>query len=252
MDVPPVPPDAATPPPQVPSTDAGPAGLQFDRADFGTTGAATTCAACEQPIAGEYYDVNGRTFCPACKAQVEAALGGKPGPAGFFRAIGGGIAGGAIGALVYYLVLALSGYELAIIAIGVGWLVGKGVHWGTRGRGGPIYQALAIVITYLAIVSTYVPMVVQGLREAQKAESGTTLPPPSEISGGVQLAVAAVAVVVLAIALPFLAGFQNILGLVIIAIGLYEAWKINKRVRLAVTGPFHAAFRPTGAAAPGA
>jgi hypothetical protein len=56
---------------------------------------------------------------------------------------------------------------------------------------------------------------------------------------------------VLALALPFLAGFKNIFGLVIIAIGLYEAWKINKRVKLDVTGPYHVAFRPSGATAPG-
>jgi hypothetical protein len=39
-------------------------------------------------------------------------------------------------------------------------------------------------------------------------------------------------------ALPFLAGFQNILGLIIIAIGLYEAWKLNQRAKLTVAGPF--------------
>jgi hypothetical protein len=37
--------------------------------------------------------------------------------------------------------------------------------------------------------------------------------------------------------LPFLAGAQNIMGIVIIGIGLYEAWKINKRRIVSVTGP---------------
>ncbi len=48
------------------------------------------------------------------------------------------------------------------------------------------------------------------------------------------------ALLALAYALPFLAGFQNILGLVILAIGLYEAWKINKGRRIVINGPFRA------------
>jgi hypothetical protein len=40
-----------------------------------------------------------------------------------------------------------------------------------------------------------------------------------------------------AAALPFLAGFENILGLLIIAFGLWEAWKLNKRQELEILGP---------------
>ena len=63
-------------------------------------------------------------------------LGGSPGPAGFVKAALGGVAGGIAGALLYYLVLALSGYEIGIIAIAVGFLVGKGVRWGRAIAGG--------------------------------------------------------------------------------------------------------------------
>jgi hypothetical protein len=42
----------------------------------------------------------------------------------------------------------------------------------------------------------------------------------------------------LMLAVPFLGGIENLLGLVIIGIGVYEAWKINKRVPLAIAGPF--------------
>ena len=62
---------------------------------------------------------------------------------------------------------------------------------------------------------------------------------------------------VLILALPFLGGFANILGLVIIGIGVYEAWKINRRVPLVIAGPFPApapgptAFPPPVPATPG-
>ena len=40
------------------------------------------------------------------------------------------------------------------------------------------------------------------------------------------------------LALPFLSGFDNIMGLVIIAIALYEAWKVNRAARFVVSGPY--------------
>jgi hypothetical protein len=59
--------------------------------------------------------------------------------------------------------------------------------------------------------------------------------------GGLVFAV----LVLLAIACvaPFFAGFENIIGIVIIGIGLYEAWKLNRRSTLTITGP-HALARP--------
>jgi hypothetical protein len=240
--------------------------VQFDKAEFNTSAAsASQCFGCATPIAGEYYEVNGQTFCAACTADSRRALGGTPGASGFFKALAGGIGGGIVGALIYYAVLALSGYEIGIIAIAVGFLVGKGVNWGTGGRGGPLYQAMAIVLTYVAIVSTYVPMVIQGLRESsaqhESAESTTTTSPTTtatpapatttatpagevDAPGILGLFVGLIVFALLVLALPFLAGFQNILGLFIIGIGLYEAWKINKRVPFTVSGPFHARMVP--------
>jgi hypothetical protein len=237
--------------------------LQFDKADYtrGTDEAPTVCFACQDALTGEFFRVNDAPFCAACKAAAQQALGGTPGPGGFVKAVAGGIAGGIAGAVLYYLVLTLTGYELGIIAIAVGFLVGRGVRWGTGGRGGALYQTLAVALTYLAIVSTYVPVVVRTLSErdakppsasapvegapaaAPAAASTPAARPPVSLAG---VAVAVVLLFLLTLALPFLGGFANILGLVIIGIGLYEAWKINKRVPLAITGPF--AATPTVAA----
>jgi hypothetical protein len=48
-------------------------------------------------------------------------------------------------------------------------------------------------------------------------------------------------IVGLAYALPFLAGAQGIMGLVIIAIGLYEAWKYTRGAPPRLAGPYEAA-----------
>ena len=66
---------------------------------------------------------------------------------------------------MYYAITAISGYEFGLIAIVVGFGVGTAVRWGSNGRGGKRYQALAMALTYLAIVATYIPPIVQGFRE---------------------------------------------------------------------------------------
>jgi hypothetical protein len=48
------------------------------------------------------------------------------------------------------------------------------------------------------------------------------------------------AVVAFALAAPFHQGF-NIIGLLIIAFGLWRAWKLNQRTELTVNGPFSVA-----------
>jgi hypothetical protein len=84
------------------------------------------------------------------------------------------------------------------------------------------------------------------------------VPPAGEPAGtpasAGQLAVAigffAAIVLAIAVVLPFLGGLENVIGLVIIAIGLYEAWKLNRRVPLVITGP-HRVGKPLDAPAGG-
>jgi hypothetical protein len=46
----------------------------------------------------------------------------------------------------------------------------------------------------------------------------------------------------LAFIAPFMAGASNIMGIIIIGIGLYEAWKLNRRIPL--SGPFRFGAAP--------
>lgn len=219
--------------------------LQFDRAEF--TAAGSACTFCQAPISGSYFQVNGRMACEACRYRaVDPALTGSS--AGrFVRAAFAGSAAAIAGALLYYGISAVTGYEFGLIAIVVGVGVGTAVRWGCRGRGGWRYQALAMVLTYLAIVATYVPPIVRMIRE-DAAKRAVTAPASVESAGSQQVDaepppsfgrfVASMAMLVLLICgLPFLAGLENIMGIVIIGIGLYEAWKLNRRIPLVVTGP---------------
>jgi hypothetical protein len=248
------------------STGAPPEGaLQFVCAEPTQGASEWSCAMCGSPLVNEYYDANGKSLCDGCRLRLETALNAKPGPAGFLKALAAGIGAGVLGAAIYYAVRAVTGFELSLIAILVGWLVGKAVRWGTRGRGGRAYQVMAVVLTYLSIVSSYIPMIIQQFEN--RAAKSQAVAAPAGPAGTAVTAKAAVAaspakppettlrnvgrfllgclfLLGIAAVIPFLGGVQNILGIVIIAIGVWQAWKLNRRPALAIAGPFAIRDRP--------
>jgi hypothetical protein len=205
--------------------------LQFERAEFGASPAARNCTGCHQPIAGHYFDVNGQPFCEACTASIRQAHGTSPGGAAFGRALGAGLVAGAVGSSLYYLVAKISGYQLSIIAIAVGFLVGRAVRWATGGRGGVIYQVLAVVLTYAAIAVSWVPFLAERESGAMSVLD-VVLRSPDVLS------------------LPIVVGLDRPFSLVIVAIGLWEAWKFTAPVELVVAGPFAPAPPPAAVTPP--
>ncbi len=211
-----------------------PSALQFDRAEWAEAPEgrqAPACSFCRTPLFSSYFDINGQMACESCKFRIEEQFKKGPGMATFLRAAGAGLGAAIAGSAIYYLVRTLTGYEIGLISILVGYMVGRSVRWASRGRGGWVYQSLAMFLTYMAIVSTYIPLLVNGLREQIDSKAVFTI-------------------FALAAALPFLAGFKNILGLAIIAFGLWEAWKLNKRPMIAILGPLELGAAPRSAPAP--
>jgi hypothetical protein len=188
-------------------------GLQFDKAEFATA-AAKSCAVCRKPIADAYFEAVGSILCANCAARFAANAGSFP---ALSRAALWGAVVALGGTIVWYAITTLLHIELAIIAIAIGYAVGLAVRRGARGVGGWKYQALAMFLTYASIVSSYVPTIIRQLSEAS-AERGP------------------VTVFTYAFQAPFLGGANNLIGLLIIAIGLYEAWKLNRRIP--ISGPF--------------
>ena len=184
---------------------------------------ARTCAAGQHPLSATYYTLNGRAICDACCAQFEKERGGR---GSFGMAFVYGSAAAALGAAIYYII-ALTGWEVGLVAIIVGVLVAKGVRRGAGSRSGWHYRALAMFLTYLAITATYVPLVLK--------------------SSTIHSVLAAC---VLAFILPglMLAHFENVIGLIILGIGLYEAYKLSAPPRLVLEGPFTSAPRPAAIA----
>ncbi|MGZ8919977.1 MAG: hypothetical protein ACXW3L_03245, partial [Limisphaerales bacterium] len=135
--------------------------LQFDRAEF-NQGSAFPCSFCKAPIAGEYFQVNGQTACPNCRQQIDSAMSGGSKAGRALRAMAAGIVAGIAGFFIYWAVRAMTGYEVGLISILVGFMVGGAVRWGARIRGGLFYQLMAVVLTYMSIASNYTPDVLQG------------------------------------------------------------------------------------------
>jgi len=240
--------------------------LDFDKAQFEEeTPSEFTCEYCKKAIDGVYFDVNGGTYCEPCRQELESARTTGDPLSRFFRALACGGIGGAIGAAIYYAVLAITDYEIGLIALLVGFLVGAGVRLGSGRSGGRGYQVLAVAMTYMAIVSTYIPFIIEAMmtepqaRETQTlGDSGVLAAEPEAVPEGAAPEDASIAVYLLALvvigviamATPFLAGVENVIGILIIDFALYEAWRMNAYQPLVVEGPFKLGEEPSGDALP--
>lgn len=260
-----------------PAAATGGGDLQFDRAERpGASAAAAGCTVCKLPITGTYFEINGKVVCPRCRGRIMAHWQRGSASGRFWRALGLGALAAALGAGLYFGIAALTGYELGLVAVVVGFLVGAGVRKGSNGRGGGRYQLLAMFLTYSAIVATDSSLIVRELRKESRARADSThtatdtsaglasgrpqltatTPEPSPLAPGTPrpklptrfrgLGVVLGLVVLLGIAYaaPIAIGMASPLHLLIAGIALYEAWKLNKGVALRVTGPYQAAPQP--------
>src|SRR5882724_744246 len=233
-----------------------PADLQFERAE--PTGQAlpkdVRCVACRTPLSS-YFEVNGNVACDDCKDAAMTRQNASHAPT-LLR-------GAAVGAGIYYAISEVTGYEVGLMSIVLGLMVGFAVRRGARARGGWRYQTLAMFLCYAAISATYVPRVISAIRKqeaqarpapgpaaakpagvaatdaikpAAATPSGSGAAEPAPTLSGFFRAIAML--FVFSLALPFLGGFDNLMGIVIIGIGLYEAWKVNRAAPFSVSGPF--------------
>lgn len=240
-----------------------PKDLQFDKAEA-TEGVSKglTCAKCQAPIVTSYYEAGGNTFCETCAKELKGQLEDGKKSASFPRALVFGVFGAVAGAALYYAVVAITGYEIGLISILVGFMVGWTVRQGTRGFGSRRYQVLAFALTYFAIASTYT-----GLAVRQMAQEGTLVSSRSQLSpeaaqdttiisvtGAVESSGAGGALiwlVFITLAMPVLATFgglpSSLISGLIIGFGLRQAWIMNGAVNIKFSGPFRVGTGPAAA-----
>jgi len=233
--------------------------LQFDRvstpgADASTTNASASCTACQTPIVDVYYDVNGHTFCAKCRV---LALSAAETPAGIGPLLLAGLfgfGGALVGAAIYYAVLAI-GFEIGIIAILCGYMVGYMVRRGAGNRGGRRFQVMAVLLTYLSIAMAWAPIAVKEIRAgskqeataAGKADSATAATSSPKRIDDEEVTnssfVKAIGILLgLFVALPLIAAFgsmpSGLISLVIMFFGMQRAWRMTGTPQLVVNGPY--------------
>jgi hypothetical protein len=228
---------------------------KFDVVEAVTPVGAAPCFECRGPIVDTYYERGGHVICVACQRRLAASVTHATGEGRFPRALAFGLGAAALGTTIYLGLVAVTGREIELVLILVGFMVGRAVRHGSGGRGGRRYQWLAVALTYLAIAGTYAPFVMRGFGsdaavpadvvQAEPAQSGALLaapmsaaPPSTPALPAGAAAVGAGALLMLAAAAPALAGLGDIADIAITLAALAVAWRTNRRTTLEITGPY--------------
>jgi len=199
---------------------------QFTSARYGKT-SSTRCRSCNNQLHGHYFIVNRQKVCLDC---AELARQGLPvvRPGSWMNALVLGIGGAILGMIFYSAFTFATGLTIGYLAVAVGWLVGTAIMAGTDSVGGRPLQYLAVLLTYIAISLSELPILLY---------SAYAHPDPTSNLGTLLLQ---------AIVNGLLSPFQRfngnllsaILNLVILVLGLRIAWRITRARRFTVAGPF--------------
>src|SRR5436309_3847913 len=159
---------------------------QFDTAQYATppSPASTTdrCFSCNQPVAGQYYRVNGKIACDACanRLQHEQPVNG---PSGFGRGLLFGIGASIVGLILYAGFTIVTGFYIGYVSLAVGWMVGKAIMAGSKGIGGRRYQIAALLLTYAAVSLAEIPIAVHQIYKTHEATQSSAVNKPASATG---------------------------------------------------------------------
>ena len=260
--------------------------LQFDRAvhaEAPNAEAGLACAMCNAPLRTEYFHVAEQPTCAVCKSAVERsnenAMSQGRRPATFARALVFGLVAAIAGAILYYAVIALTGWEIGLVAIVIGFMVGFAVQKGTHGAGGRRFQWLAVILTYFAVGLAYAPLAFKSFSEGDGAKSAAvsdsaaanattgatdsaaaatpvvapeaTAPGDSASTMGAATALGITFLFIFALPVMYIAGSMpsGLISAIIILVGMQQAWKMTARVRVPISGPYRVGSRPAPSSA---
>jgi hypothetical protein len=147
-----------------------------------------TCQNCAAEIpAGHEVALRGKSrkdpttvICSNCAADFERALQAETENPKVIVALLVGVVAALAASLIWYAVVAITDYKLGIIAVGVGWLIGQAVVFGSGRKRGPALQAISVGITIVAMaLSEYLIVrhfVVEALTEEGYTDFALLLP----------------------------------------------------------------------------
>jgi hypothetical protein len=244
---------------------AAPGDLQFQHAEplpqHYADPNAKRCVVCKTPINITYFHAQGQVVCPGCASRIQSGQQ-KPPVISLGNAALYGVGAALAGAAIYAAVAILLNIQIGIVAILIGYMVGKAVRAGSKGLGGRPQQILAVLLTYFAITTSYIPVFIYELKQDpgmfQKAKRTAASPSPQQTAPTsepqsataptpkppvIRLIVALLFFLLVFAAAPLLGLANPISGLItlfIIYIGLQRAWRLTGRSEVLVMGPYEA------------
>ena len=112
-------------------------------------------------------------LCADCTNKAEAAFEEESREPKVPLALLLGLVAAVVGCVLWYAVVVITNYELGIVAIAIGWLVGSAVSIGAGRKRGLILQIMAVLITLVALLfSEY--LIVRHFVVRNLAEEGYT------------------------------------------------------------------------------
>jgi hypothetical protein len=260
--------------PKVPEGDE----LQFDRAIPSSPGSypgsdgALSCSACGTHLPDAYYSVDGNPMCAACKGIAEAHTAPvREWPvlisAGLF-----GLGAAIAGAVIYYGVVAITNFEIGLVAILTGFMVGWAIRKGAGDRGGVRLQVTAAGLTYLSVAVAYFALAVMANQGVEGVPGGSdsaraftdslaqpdiqshdTAVATGELRQGGALS-STLVVTLFLLGLPLIAAFSSmpsgLISLAIIGFGMHQAWRMTGSSPVVVHGPFRVGRGPAASESP--
>jgi hypothetical protein len=205
--------------------------LQFERAEYKTPQEVLSCKACQASIQDTYFTVDAVVLCPTCRAgfgdgrhPVTFAALAKAAWFGFLAAV--------LGAVIWRGITQLTGLNIGFVAVIVGILIGNAVRRNGDGQGGWMFQAIAILMTYICLTLSFIPDVITAT---------TNIMAKHDVSSG-SLAWYLLFAFLLVTA-PVMISFSSILSLLINGFAFYQAWKVNKWTPMVIAGPLRTGSR---------
>ena len=120
------------------------------------------CSQCQKEVSGtQYYsyrDKEGQNIflCDNCRGIAEKAIQEETNNPKIVIALILGLLAAVVAGILWFAISVLTGYQIGYIAIGVGYLIGKAVIWGSGGKRGMPLQIMSAVVTLATLcISQY-------------------------------------------------------------------------------------------------
>jgi len=96
-------------------------------------------------------DEAAKVLCQSCAHAAENAAEAETKDINVFGAVIFGFVAAVVSAIIWYAIVAITNYEVGIVAIAVGWLVAQAVILGAGRKRGPIVQIISVIAILFAM-----------------------------------------------------------------------------------------------------